>query len=165
MSSSLRDVMIYILKNYPNYLADELSNARLTKMVYLVDWEHAKRYGKQVTTIEWYFDTYGPFVKDIENLANDTPDVFKIQASTNVFGEKKRVLRLKNKSVVDELSNEQKSIVGSVIERAKDLYWDGFIKWVYSTYPIRHSERYTVLDLKGLAKQFNEEKKREKVTA
>ena len=43
----LEDVILYICKKYP--LPDELSKARLTKLVYLVDWETSKRTGKQLT--------------------------------------------------------------------------------------------------------------------
>ena len=60
----LIDIILYILKNYPH--KNELSNARLTKMIYLIDWRSAFDNGKQITNIKWYFDNYGSFVHDVE---------------------------------------------------------------------------------------------------
>lgn len=45
----LIDIILYILKNYPH--KNELSNARLTKMIYLIDWRSAFDNGKQITNI------------------------------------------------------------------------------------------------------------------
>ncbi len=49
--TELKDVMAYIIANYP--FKGELSNARLTKMVYLTDWKNALLSGRQVTDISW----------------------------------------------------------------------------------------------------------------
>lgn len=83
----LKNIVAYILKKYP--IKDELSKARLTKIVYLVDWRAAFDYGKQITNIKWYFDNYGPFVHDIENMAQDL-EIFEKMTTRNYFGNKKQ---------------------------------------------------------------------------
>ena len=65
----LKYIMYYIIKNYPNQLKQELSNARLTKTVYLADWKQAIIKHRQISDIKWYFDNYGPFVNDIKHEA------------------------------------------------------------------------------------------------
>ena len=65
----LLNVVTYLVKNYP--VEDHLSNARVTKMVYLADWFHALNHQKQITSIKWYFDNYGPFVWDIKDLVEE----------------------------------------------------------------------------------------------
>jgi len=64
------DVIRYIINEYPH--KDELSKARLNKMIYLADWKSAIDKGNLITDINWLFNHYGPYVKEIENLiAND----------------------------------------------------------------------------------------------
>jgi len=65
--SKLSTVLRFLCEKYP--LKNELSNARLTKMVYLADWRSALMYGNQITDIEWYFDNFGPYVHDVVNTA------------------------------------------------------------------------------------------------
>ncbi len=57
--AQIKDIVIHILKNYPH--KDELSNARVTKLVYLADWRHVLETKEQISSIKWYFDNYGPF--------------------------------------------------------------------------------------------------------
>lgn len=46
------------------------------------------------------------------------------------------------------------SILNFVIEKTKNFYFDEFIDYVYSTYPISSNERYSELNLVQLAEQF-----------
>lgn len=159
MATELKDVMAFILKAYPQSLAHELSNARVTKMVYLADWCFAIHHKKQITSIRWYFDTYGPFVKDIENTAKEFSDIFVINYGNNRYGRPKKTLELKNANYPVKLESEVETTIEYVVSISKNLYWDGFIKLVYSSYPIRNSDRYTHLDLKALASGFRKEQK------
>ena len=61
--SKLVDIAGYLVANYP--YPGQLSNARLTKMIYLADWYHTVLTGRRLTEINWYFDHYGPYVKDV----------------------------------------------------------------------------------------------------
>lgn len=156
MTNKLKDVMIYILKCYPKRLASEMSNARLTKMVYLSDWKNALSTGKQISDVNWYFDNYGPFVNDIENMAKSDSDTFLIDLGSNMYGQPKKTFGLKNNDVSVGLSEDEKRSISSIVDETQKLYWKQFIKLVYSTHPVASSDRYTYLDLGEKAKEYSE---------
>lgn len=157
----LIDIISYILKYYP--VKSELSNARLTKMVYLVDWRSAFDYGEQITDINWYFDNYGPFVHDVEDTINNNTDLIKRVDTYNMYGTKKTMFVLKNENICfDNISENIKSTIDLIIEVTKGLYWQEFINFVYSTYPIVTSERYTYLNLVQKAIEYRQELSEEK---
>ena len=47
--ANLKDIIAYILQNYPSNMKHELSNARVTKMIYLADWRNCLRSKGQVS--------------------------------------------------------------------------------------------------------------------
>lgn len=152
--ATLRDAIAYILMNYPENLAHELSNARVTKMLYLADWHQCISRGRQVTSINWFFDSYGPYVNEIKTTAESEPSLFSIENINNLYGQKKSMIKLKNRSYQTNISFDEKTSLDHVIETCKDMYWDDFIKLVYSTYPIMTSDRYSKLDLLQKAKDY-----------
>lgn len=149
--ANLKDILVCILNKYP--YKNELSNARLTKLVYLADWYHAIRYKEQISNIKWYFDNYGPFVWDIYKEV-ESNDIFKVENTLNYFGNDKKLITLVEKVDVNLKDIEIQSIE-KVIENTKDLNWDNFINLVYSTYPILSTEKYNYLDLKNKAQQLS----------
>ena len=152
----LIDIISYILKNYPH--KTELSNARLTKMIYLIDWRSAFDYGEQITNINWYFDNYGPFVHDVEDVINNNSGLIKRVDTYTIYGTKKTMFLLKNEDInFDNLSENVISTIDIIIEKTKRLYWKDFIDFVYSTYPIVTSERYTFLNLIKKAEEYKKE--------
>ncbi len=152
----LIDIISYILKNYPH--KTELSNARLTKMIYLIDWRSAFDYGEQITNINWYFDNYGPFVHDVEDVINNNSGLIKRVDTYTIYGTKKTMFLLKNEDIdFDNLSENVTSTIDIIIEKTKRLYWKDFIDFVYSTYPIVTSERYTFLNLIKKAEEYKKE--------
>lgn len=165
--AELHDVMAYLIKNYPVNMAHELSNARLTKMVYLADWHQALNLGHQITDIEWYFDNFGPFVRDIEQAAADHDDLFVIDLGSNMYGQAKKSFALRNRDYVPEISTAEKASLDHIVNVTRQLYWAPFIKLVYSTHPIASSERYSFLDLVAKAEEYKRQKlaKRPKVPA
>lgn len=152
--AALKDILVYILKKYP--YKNELSNARLTKLVYLADWYNTLHNEKQISNIKWYFDNYGPFVWDIyKEVKKDS--TFNIKHTTNFFGKEKKLISL-NKDIEYQLkSNEIKSI-DRIIEITKELNWEKFINLVYSTYPILTTEKYNYLNLKSRADEYKKQK-------
>lgn len=154
MSTDLKDVMIYLIKHYPDDMKEELSNAKLTKMVYLSDWHQAINYGRQITNIEWYFDNYGPFVHDIKDTAIKHPDIFSIEDSRNMFGEPKKVYCLKDKTFQADVGDEAKESLNHIIKVTQKFDCAGFIKLVYATHPVLSSERYSFLDLVKKAEEY-----------
>lgn len=151
--SKLRDVVAYLCKNYPYEI--ELSNARVTKMVYLVDWKSAIRNNRQLTDVKWIFDRFGPFNYAVFNEIRDDP-FFKITITTNLHGQEKTLIGVEENVQYPSLTEEDIDIIDFVIEKTSPLYWDDFIKLVYSTYPIMTSERLSLLPLPELAAEYRE---------
>lgn len=147
MKSKLRNVMLYIVKNYP--YEEDLTKTRITKLVYLIDWEYTKRYGKQMTEISWYFDHYGPYVSDVLDEADDDHTV-SIQSTTSNFGTIKYIVRPKydRESIhFENLDSREISVINDVFDKTKMLSWNQFINYVYETPPIKESSKYCNLDL------------------
>ncbi|MGO9482409.1 MAG: Panacea domain-containing protein [Candidatus Kryptoniota bacterium] len=147
--SKLVDVLVYLLKNYPH--KSELSNARLTKLVYLADWKFALKNKKQITGIQWEFNNFGPFVWDIYNCAKDNPSIFEIENTQNSFGHKKTLIKLSNENYPINIPIDEKNMLDFVINSTKQYDWNRFIQLVYSTFPILSSDRGDMLDLIELA--------------
>ena len=154
--SKILDLVRYILKNYKN--KKDLSKARLNKIIFLVDWVSAIRRQKQITPINWYYNYYGPYVKDIEKeIQKDNR--FNIDKGINYYGNEKNIISLKKDEGFNELSEEEKEIVDFVIESTQDLNWGDFINLVYSTYPIIKAEKFSILNLVELAKEYKKAQK------
>lgn len=157
--AKLKDVMIYLISHYPGSIQDELSNARLTKMVYLADWHQAINHDRQITNIKWYFDNYGPFVRDVEREASKGKDVFCVDLGSNMYGQPKKMISLRGNADAAELAEAEKQSLDHIISISQKLYWDDFIKVVYATHPIASSERYSFLDLVEKAQEYTELKR------
>lgn len=150
----LKEIIAYIIKEYPH--KDELSNARLTKLVYLTDWHQAINHKKQVTNISWYFDNYGPYVSDVLEKAKEYGDLFSCESTSNIYGSSKTLFRLKDGKYTPSIKDQEKESVDHIINITKKLNWDEFIKLVYSTHPIVSSNRYSQLNLVAKAKEYTE---------
>lgn len=149
--NKLTDIIIYLYANYPH--KDELSKARLVKLIYLSDWRNSILNGRQISNIRWTFNHYGPYVPDIiSHIRNDNR--FSIRITKNYYGSPKEVITLKPGSYSINLTNEDKGILDFVIKQTSTLYWQQFIDLVYDTYPIRKMPRYSILNLPELAKQY-----------
>ena len=152
--ASIKDIVAYILAKYPKNMSEELSNARVTKMVYLADWRNCLRGKGQISNISWYFDNFGPFVWDIKDAVKSANDIFSISNLPNAFGAPKTLFALTDESYIPELSSSEKKSIDHIIEVSSKKNWNDFIKLVYSTYPISSSERYSKLDLPSQAKEY-----------
>lgn len=149
--ASLHDVIAFLARNYPH--KDELSNARVTKMIYLADWRAAIRSGRQITSIEWPFNHYGPFTSEVMETAKSSND-FAVLDTENIYGSPKQIIRLRDAGLDVGLEPQEEEALRHVIETTKDLSWAEFIELVYSTYPVVSQSRYSTLDLVALARQY-----------
>lgn len=149
------DVIGYILKHYPH--KNELAKGRLNKLVYLSDWKSSIDNGKQLTPIEWKFNHYGPYVDDIEIIIG-FDDRISINREQNYYGNEKHLVKLDDNKDFVEPNDEDKKIIDFVINVTKGLNWNEFINAVYSTYPIKNSDRGSYLNLVELAKEYKEKK-------
>ena len=146
---NIADLLIYFCTRYP--LPQELSKARLTKMVYLADWESCLRLGKQLTAIQWYFHNFGPYVEDVL-LAAEQSEALEVIRTENIYGDTKQIIKARNRVNAPNLPREVENILDEVMNKTKGLYWADFIKYVYSTKPIAESTRYTSLNLERFAR-------------
>lgn len=147
--NDLEKIMAYICQTYP--FKDELSDARLTKMVYLTDWFHSVLKSQQSTEIIWVFNHYGPYVKDIYSLAESSKNFVVVNKPT-VYGNSKTVINYIGEPITLEPTLEK--IIDKIIDKTKGMYFNDFIDYVYSTYPIKNNDRYAILDLPELAKEY-----------
>jgi hypothetical protein len=150
--ASIKDTAAFIIAAYPH--KDELSNARLTKLVYLADWKHVLSTGNQITNVKWYFDNFGPFVKDVRDALEGDKTLFEIVPKKNIYGNDKVIFKLKDTNYKPILNDSEKASLSHVLDVTKSMYWAAFITLVYSTYPIASSERYSFLDLKAKAAEY-----------
>lgn len=157
--SKIADIIKYICKMYP--YDQELSKARLTKMVYLADWESARRFGRQITEINWYFNNYGPYVDDVFETALMDPEIDVI-TTTTIYGTPKIQIRYLGNGEGIGLSKEEIIILNQVISQTQLMYWNGFISYVYDTYPIRENAQYSYLNLVELASQEKADNKKDR---
>ncbi|MDQ6213305.1 Panacea domain-containing protein [Achromobacter insolitus] len=149
--TKLQAIIRYLCMNYP--YKGELSNARVTKMVYLADWLHAQQRGEQLTDISWHFDHYGPFVTDVVEAAK-MDRAMSVQYTTNMYGSPKVQLSyMGDPGESIDLTREERKVLDHVIEETAPLAFSSFINHVYDTYPIRTADRYSTLDLADLARQ------------
>jgi hypothetical protein len=159
--ATLKDTLAYLLLKYP--YKNELSNARVTKMVYLADWHHALRAGMQMTNIKWFYDNYGPFVWDVKDTAEREKSLFRVASSSNYYGSSKCEFEILDSDYHATLADSERRSLDHVIESTKQLGWDAFIRIVYSTYPILSSQRYSYLDLQGKATEYRQVKRNPQV--
>lgn len=149
----LRDIMAYFCQHYP--YKDDLSNARLTKMVYLADWVSVLRHGRQLTGINWIFNNYGPYVRDVIDTARTDP-TFEVKLTSNYFGDPKEVISVQEDLRHLSLGKNDLETLSFVVEKTRARNWSEFIQLIYSTYPIVSQPRYSKLDLIALAKEYKE---------
>jgi hypothetical protein len=116
-TNHLRDIVAYICRNYPH--KDELSNARVTKMVYLADWRSALERGKTLSGITWKFNHYGPFVYDvIEAVRKDS--AFQVISTWNMYGEPKELLQVADDVTYPSLKEDEEERESRDIARNDD---------------------------------------------
>ncbi|MCK8104653.1 Panacea domain-containing protein [Pseudoalteromonas sp. 2CM36K] len=149
--NKLRAIMAYFCANYPH--KSELSKARLTKLVYLADWYSALMKNRRMTDIDWVFNHYGPYVDNITDLANLDSE-FSITPQKTSYGGDKYVISYNGKSVDSTFDDDELNILNTIINKTKSMYFNEFINFVYSTYPISSNERYSRLNLEKLAEQY-----------
>ncbi|WP_257285975.1 Panacea domain-containing protein [Endozoicomonas sp. SESOKO1] len=124
-------------------------------MVYLSDWFSALLDGRQLTNINWMFNHYGPYVDDVIAAAHNGSG-FMVINDTTMYGSLKNVISFQGDVSNIQLTDREKVILDAVIDKTKNLCFNDFIDYVYSTYPVKKQERYSNLNLVSLAQQFRE---------
>lgn len=143
------DLAAYLIKGCDQ----AIPKARLIKLIYLADWKYALEYGKRFTNIVWQYNHYGPYVAEVIDLIRRNSD-FEIKTYFNSMGNPAEEVSLNNHQRVDSLNNEERAVADLIIKQTKDLCFNDFIKLVYSTYPVRKTQKYETLDLVQLAHEY-----------
>ncbi|CAH1563171.1 SocA family protein [Vibrio sp. MMG022] len=150
--NNLQRIVAYLCCNYP--YGSELSKARLTKLVYLADWFSALADERTLTDIEWVFNHYGPYVDDVVDSVS-RHNSFNIERTQTMYGSDKWVISYDgDREELDSLDERTKEILNLVITNTQTMYFNSFIDYVYSTYPVRAQNRYAHLDLVELANEY-----------
>lgn len=69
----------------------------------------------------------------------------------------KKLYRLVDDNVKLSIPTDIENIINTTISVTKGFYWQQFINFIYSTYPIVTSERYTYLNLIEKAKAYKKQ--------
>lgn len=154
--NELFDIIYYICLHYPH--KNDLSNARLNKIIYLSDWRNALTRGEQVSTIKWVFNHYGPFVSDIINEVYNHENVFHVRCVPNDFGHPKQIISLRNTDDTLNIEVINSDSIDFIIERTRDMGFKQFIQYVYSTYPVISSQHGDTLDLVAKVEEYRASK-------
>ena len=147
----LQNIVAYLCYHYPH--KHELSKARITKLVYLADWFSSLLDDEQMTDIRWVFNHYGPYVDDVVDSVKHCRG-FSVIAQENPYGATKYLVEYSGDHRIIDLSDRDEQILDAVIKKTKSMYFNAFIDYVYSTYPVTSSDRYAALDLVSLAREF-----------
>ncbi|HDZ8838379.1 TPA: SocA family protein [Aeromonas veronii] len=149
--NELSNIVAYLCQTYPH--KHELSKARLTKLVYLADWYSSLVDDRQLTDINWHFNHYGPYVDDVTDSIIDNPD-FSILNEQTMYGSIKHLIKYNGYFNQHSLSDRTKQVLDAVINNTKHLYFNDFINYVYSTYPVASNPRYSDFNLVTLAREY-----------
>lgn len=159
-SRKIADMVAYICAKYPR--KSELSNARLTKLVYLADWRSVQDNGTQISEIGWFFDQFGPWVPDVIDAAR-ADSRFEVILGANAYGSPRRTVQLQRDAVdsVDALvDGRTREILDLVMAETSGMYFNRFIDYVYQTLPVRETPKGSPLPLASIARDHPAAKRR-----
>lgn len=151
MNSKLHDLMALLYSKIGH--KSDLSKARFTKLVYLADWKMSQKFGRTISNIEWLFNHYGPYVDDVADLARDSVD-FNVVVTRNAYGSLKE--QIEYVGDIDDctlIDDTELAVIEEVVKETDRLYFNEFIEHVYKTFPVKESNRYSVLHLPKLAQK------------
>lgn len=149
----LRPLVGYIIDQVVDQ-GGSVNKTALVKLVYLVDLEHYRRFGKLVTDLPWRFHHYGPYATELETAINDN-------AFVNVFGNRQSFYRFSTsgdwreiqKSFNAQFEQPVKRVVDSVVDKWGLESLNSILDFVYfETEPMENVERGDVLDFSSVAR-------------
>ena len=150
-----KDGAVADLKPLIAYLIDQVrdqegkpNKTTLVKLVYLVDVEHCRRYGKPVTGLEWRFHHYGPYAAELDREIDDNT-LFQ------VFGNRGTGYGFSPSPAWRDIQAAFSTSYGPTVKRIADdvaKQWgletlDTVLEYVYfDTEPMQNAERGETLD-------------------
>ena len=155
--SDFKPLIAYIVDQV-NEQGGSIGRTALTKLVYLVDVEYCRRYGKQATGLKWRFHHYGPYAAELDEDIRASglyvdEDVFSGKASNRpVSGYRYRYRRAGDWREIHKAFNSQydaqvKGCVDRVIEQWGLDSLPTILDYVYfETEPMQDAKRGEYLD-------------------
>ncbi len=138
--STIHRLIVYILKK----LDRELGTVELVKIVYLIDVEYFKLFGKTLTGLSYIRRELGPYTRDISNAATELEEKEGEIFETRLVPSKgfspipKKSHKLKEEVRFEpELAPEKREVVNQVLNKIKSLSPKQLEKESYKTEPMQ----------------------------
>ena len=151
----LKPLISYIVDQV-NEQGGSIGRTALTKLVYLVDVEHCRQYGKQATGLKWRFHHYGPFAAELdENVRSLGLDVDEDVFSGKVGSRAVSGYRYRRTGDWQQIVSEFNSHYGPSVKRCVDKIVEQWaldslptiLDYVYfETEPMQDAKRGEYLD-------------------
>lgn len=130
-----------------------VSQNKLEKQLYLVDWFSCLINENQLSSFDWKSDN-GPKAKGLNKLIHDNDDILKIIEKNNI-----KSIHFEN--YLNNFQEKDSKIINFVLEKTKDLNISELTDYVFSSYPFQASHRNYDLNLKELSLEYLEEKNKD----
>lgn len=144
--AQLRDVVAYLCKRYPH--KQELSKARLSKMIYLGEFRSATTKGRRLTDQTWTFSHLGPYLGEMDEFP--FPDEsFRVTKGTSIYGDPMEVVTVLEDVEFPSLTEEDRRILDLVVKESAAKEWEDLCSLVCSTIPAIVQATDTRLDWGG----------------
>jgi hypothetical protein len=142
----LKDTIYCILKSKKE---NKVLDAKLVKVVYLANWIYTLKTKKPISPIGWAYNNYGPYSTAIFNIINENRDIFKIKSEGGLIYE------IKDKNYkISSLSKKEIKCINSAIKKTNNLNFFKLINYIFKTYPVKVSEKGSLMDLEQIYKVY-----------
>lgn len=133
-----------------------VSQNKLEKQLYLVDWFNCLTNETQLSSFDWKSDN-GPKANGLNKLIHDNDDILKIFVNNNI-----KSIHFENylNTFFDE---KEMKIIDFVLEKTKDKNITEITDYVFSSYPFQASFREFDLNLEELALEYLEKEKNKEI--
>lgn len=134
-----------------NKLSGSITKTKLVKLLYLIDLESYKRYGKPVTDLEWFYYNHGPFpTKEFsDGLTALVKDDFieETVVKSKKTGNNYFLYSSKVKNVEDPFKNEYESFMANrIILEFGSYSLDALLDFVYHSKPFDTTKKKERID-------------------
>lgn len=107
----------------------------------------------ELLSLKWLLNHYGPYVDDVVKLARDSTD-FNLIITRNAYGSVKERLEFVGSEFTNGvLDSKELEVIDEVVRETDPSYFNNFINLVYNTYPVKESNKYSILDLPKFAQK------------
>jgi hypothetical protein len=95
VETSLVDSLLFYIVGYLQEQGADTSTTRVVKMLYLLDVEHYRSFGRPATDLQWICYKYGPYVMDLPSYFRRLDLDLDYEESVSQSGRQRRSFSLK----------------------------------------------------------------------